>query len=703
MTTTSQGTQKAPVDSFFVLNECRDLFVRRLADIARLCGITSPRTLSAMTRELSEAHDELAASTVQEGFEQTHGLTASRISLVGHDDLELDIRIGDIANQLRDDERIDHWRAQLRYMSLLHRPQMTPDNNPVGLETVRRGLWAICRESDGNLDQQFERLARMEEMLKLKLPDIYMEVNQLLESQGVQPAPTQLIRQGGSMHAPGTSDAHIASGGRSGTPANPLATLQHTMQQQQGGDLQFSPGFSSTGNASGASGNFAIDASTMVMLNHLIERLNAIELQQVSAALPLHASTTTEDRPPRPLNSKDLDLAPGKPAAIVLDTLALIFEAIFASPDLPDVVKSLLGRLQIPLLKQAILDPEFFANTQHPARLLVNRMARAALGLPQDVARDHPLCSRLARIADAIRVTLENNNGDLVPHLTELDALISGRNEAIRDAAQPFIQQVVEHEKRETALARSEEWLKQILNRTAEPAFVHFLSVHWVRVMQDACLEGGTTGETWKDGETVADHLLWSIQPKQTAEERKKLTTIIPLLIRKINTGLDRIAVPLQERKSFLDACFTLQTAALRGQPAGAPPPRQNVSPSPLPATGTATLPPVRILERNGKLVQYLGLPARSASPWRSGKTSVKPGDWLEFRLPDGKQLCGQCSWQDTDSRTMLLFNPDWGYAVALAQQFVEPQLQTGNTRIVSETSLFDAAAEQALGRLKGN
>ena len=141
-------------DPFFVLQECRDLLVRRISEIARQCGITDVRVLEALGREIGEAHDELASEEQQEGFEQTRGLTASRISLVGNDDLELDIRIGEIAGHLRDDEHIDHWRVQLRYMTLLQRPGMTPDSNPLGLETIRRGLWALCRESGGLLDQQ---------------------------------------------------------------------------------------------------------------------------------------------------------------------------------------------------------------------------------------------------------------------------------------------------------------------------------------------------------------------------------------------------------------------------------------------------------------------------------------------------------------------------------------------------------------------
>jgi len=125
----SSTPKKSSEDPFFVLRYCREHFQRRLTEIARLSGISSPAVLEAFSREIGEEHDELASasSTKPDGFGQTAGLTASRISLVGHDDLELDIRIGEISNHLKDNDRIDSWRVQLRYMTLLHQPKTDGD------------------------------------------------------------------------------------------------------------------------------------------------------------------------------------------------------------------------------------------------------------------------------------------------------------------------------------------------------------------------------------------------------------------------------------------------------------------------------------------------------------------------------------------------------------------------------------------------
>ena len=705
------AAQHTPQDAFFVLKDCRELFQRRLVEIARQSGVTSPHVLEAFSREVGEAHDELAASTQQDGFEQTAGLTASRISLVGHDDLELEIRIGEIANRLKGDERIDHWRVQLRYMTLLNRPKMGRESNPLGLEPISRGLWAICRSSDGLLDRKFDLLKRLEEMLELKLPEAYVELNALLERHHVEPAQVRTIQRGsGGMSASGAAGGSAGAGGpgfsgagQGGSTA--LSALQNTLRQQFGGDNLLPAGFATGGDGDSGGTNFTINASTLVMLTHLMERLSILEQQQLSGLSNLSAEAEAGQAPLRALKSKDVDLPLGKPAAIALDTLSLIFDGIFAAPDLPDVVKAVLSRLQIPLLKLAILDEAFFTNTQHPGRRLVNRMALAAVGLAPDTGRRHPVCVRLGKLADAVRSTLEKNDGNLSLHLDELEALIATRDQATQTGAKPYIDLVLAHEAGEISRVHAQAWLDKVLRKTTEAAIAHFLTNYWLRVMQAAWTDGGSEGPHWKSSATTIDELLWSVQPKLIAEDRKQLLALIPSLIKRLNVGLDSLGVSAEERKPFLDACFDLQTAALRGR-TDAPSVVQSPEAAPTsldPGTLRNALTPrtVQLLEENGKLVQYLGQPSATASPWRTGGSAWKEGDWISFSLPDGEHLCGCHCWKTAPSGTVLLYNMEWGYAVALAPAYLELQLRGGQARIVSDQSLFDDAAERALGQIK--
>ena len=686
-------------DPFFVLRDCREFFVRRLVDILRESIVLPSAVVEAFSSEVGEAHDELASSAKQDGFEQTAGLTASRITLVGNDDLELEIRIGNIVNHLKGNERIDHWRAQLRYMTLLNRPNMAMENNPVGFEPICCGLWIICNESGKTLDQKLDLLDRLEEQFQLRLPDVYTELNDLLERHRVEPAPVQLVQKERSGKPSAASSSGSSGTGAGAAGVNALSALQQAMRQQSGAEPMIPEIL--TGNvAGGDAGNVMLNASTLIMLNHLMERLRVLESQQISALTSGASDDAGKQQPLRALRSKDLDLPLGKPAAIALDTLSLIFEAIFAAPDLPDAVKAAIGRLQIPLLRLAILDTSFFADTKHPARRLVNRMARAAIGLNQDTGRDHAVCISLGKVADAVRTTLESNEVDLSPHLNDLEALITERDQSLQMAAQAYVQLVLEHENREASRSGALDWLDKTLVKTAHPAVRSFLSDYWLRVMQAAFSEGGATGALWKEYDTAIEQLLWSFEPKQTAEERKTLLSLIPSLLKRINAGLDRLGISSEERTPFLNTCFDLQTASLRSRPDTPMAPAElPVAPITRPTTTTG-VPPVQILERDGKLVQYLGQPTTTQSPWRTGGSAWKAGDWIRFDLPDGERLCGRHCWQGSPSGTVLLFNQEWGYAVALAALLLEQQLRDGRARIVSESSLFDDAAERALNQM---
>ena len=683
-------------DPFFILRDCRELFQRRLTDIARQAGIFFPAQLEAFSREIGQAHDDLAASVEQDGFEQTAGLTASRISLVGNDDLELEIRIGELVNHLKDNDRIDHWRVQLRYMTLLHKPNMIADHNPVGLEPISRGLWSLCGGSNDPIDKKFNLLERLEEQLQSQLPDVYAELNAFLEQHHVAPATAQLVQRAGSHSYPALTGPGTESAG-----SNPLSTLQQTLSRQLGSaprlEQSYTPG-TSTGDPAG---NFALNASNMVILNQLMDRMRALE-SQTSPGQTQTLDNTDQRLALRSLRAKDLDIPLGMPASIALDTLSLIFEAIFAAPDLPDAVKSAIGRLQIPLLKLAITDPSFFANSEHPARQLVNRMARAALGLNRDSGHDHPVCAALYLLADGVRSALEGSNADLAPQLAELDALIASREHSLRASAQAYRQLVAEHEAQLSAQRYSEEWLQRVRGNTSPREIAEFLSCTWLRVMQNAYRHGGLSGERWQSDARTAEELIWSIQPKPDSQERQKLAALIPSLLKRINAGFDLLETPLAERTRFLNTCFDLQTAALRNRadttPAQPTKDQTGTTDRAAPAqpdNNSATL----ILEQKGLLVQYLGQPA-GTSQWQSKETHAKEGDWINFKLPDGEALCGLHCGQESTSGTIVLFNTEWGYAVALAHALLEQQLRDGHARIASTGALFDRAAEQALSRI---
>lgn len=78
----------------------------------------------------------------------------------------------------------------------------------------------------------------------------------------------------------------------------------------------------------------------------------------------------------------------------VINLVAMLFEFMLDDSSVPDAFKALIARLQIPLLKVAVLDKSLLSCTQHPARRLLNDIASAVIGWspPHDHSRTTSIC-----------------------------------------------------------------------------------------------------------------------------------------------------------------------------------------------------------------------------------------------------------------------------------------------------------------------
>lgn len=642
-----------------------------------------PAMLEAFTHEVGEAYDQLASPNPGSDFDEAADLTASRLTLMGDDELDLDIRIRDIGHALRQSGGRETPRCQLAYRAMLGRPQMSDHSSPIGADVICVGLWAICRCYGGDLEQRLALLERIESGLRQQLPGLYRQLSELLAQHGIEPFPTS--RQANVPRA-------VSPPAEPAPPSNnALASLQRRMQQRFANPASRAPMVDDDGSCGN---NPTLDAAAMVMLNHLLERLTALEVRTAAGTTESGVRDGVPSLPPRALTAKDFDLPLGRPEAVTLDTMALIFEAIFDSDELPDAIKAAIGRLQIPLLKLAILDPSLFADRQHPARVLVNRLVRGAVGLPRSAGWEHPVCRQIGQLTAAVRETLDKPKAVLDAHLGEIDNLIRARDHAIRSAAETLIVRIVAHEKAYVSERIARAWLSSHLVKTQSPEIASFLESYWWRVMAAAAMDGGTQGARWQRDHATGEELIWSVQPKQTAEERKRLAGLASSLLKRIGAGLDQIGVSASERAPFLNALFAQQTAALRGQALAPTEIRVPKRAAEAMNAGEAVE-----LEVGGRRVRYPGstLPADPLEP--TGDLRWQVGDWLRFLLPNEEPYCGLCCWLSEISGNFLFFNPDREYALVLSPETVAHRLAGGEAQVVSQIAAFDAAAESALRR----
>jgi hypothetical protein len=663
---------QVPDDAVEILGDCRIWFVRAATGLLGEAEPVSEKAQAAFARAVGSYFDDRAASERRTFLDQISDLTSSNIFLVGEKDLELEIRLGEFSARLTEGNGSELWRIYLRFVTLLGRPDLSPGAIPVGPRALASGLAALVAGLDEGHSRGMERIDRLEDVFADLLPDLYAGLNEFLISRNVSAAQPTIVT------APDVT-AGAPSGGTGGAFAlDPAVELQRSLLGQAGG--------SGSGSGGGSAGGAGAAASllTQAMFGRLLARLDDLE-----------RAAGLGEAIPRPLDSARLGVPAGAPEAATIDALALIFEAIFASPTLPDPVKAALASLQIPVLRAAMLDQGFFTADAHPARQLLDKMARAAVGLPFEVSSRHPLCAIIQQIATHVRTEFVNDTHVLSRYVGELDKLITRRDKAAAQEAaayRPLLQQIEQGDQAELCSRRAIDEL--CLRPDVPPAIASFLRDHWQRVLRQVWLEFGEDGSEWQEGRAVIEKLLWSVHPKVDLVDRKKLARELPAMLQKIAAGMERVAVPEAARAEFLDACFALQTAAMRGV-AGAGGAAQPPVPEKRPAAASGpALSEVRNGSQRLRIYDLAGV-ARSAG--RQRQSAVRSGEWLTFGLGDEEPICGRVCHVAKGTGKLLLANPDWDFAVLLHPAIAESQIKEGKATVTSRISIFNAAAEDAL------
>lgn len=683
-----------------VLAEVRRLFLERLSQTVQSAGLTAPRALDALCRSSGQFFDEMTSSSGRAGFEQAAGLTASKIMLVDDAELEVSIRLGDLSRRLFEECAVVLAKLHPRLVTLLGRSEMDSGENPLGPEAIRAGLTELLGAMEWSPEQAESWLGDIESRLVRDLPLLYVEINELLVHRNVAATRAQ-TGAGGDWGGGAVSRPGLQVGSRA---ADPLAALQQAMFAQ-GQPAAGTAGFGSGGGlgmppVAGGGAAPAAAALSAVLREELLSRLGEKQEQQT---LDLFAG----DEPNadasclRRLKGEEIGSLLGGRDAASLDILALLFDAMFDDPRLPDAIKASMARLQIPLLKAAILDASFFSDRGHPGRQLLDGMALAATGLAPDADGGHPVCAELHRIAVAVQAEFSRDTEVLAQHAAELETFVARRNHDIQAAAERFIPLTERQEAQDLAVLRARAAIRAKLADQKAPAVVaDFLRQDWQRVLELAWLDGGDQGDAFLAECGVVDDLLWSVTAKSDVEERKRVATVVPGLLRRLREGLDRVGVTSQARAPFFDACFALQTAVLRGKELGADFGQTAQVEAALtggadsPTTGEATV--LAVLELDGrKLTSVRPADAIAASAGRL-VAGLQIGDWIEFPLAGGTR-CGRLVWVGKALGQPLFMNPEWDGAVSVAPQVLEGQLASGQAVVLSGRSIFDEAAAKAL------
>ncbi|MCH8506634.1 MAG: DUF1631 domain-containing protein, partial [Ectothiorhodospiraceae bacterium] len=375
-----------------------------------------------------------------------------------------------------------------------------------------------------------------------------------------------------------------------------------------------------------------------------------------------------------------------------IDIVSLLFDAILDDPNLPDTIKALIARLQIPVLKVALLDRAFFSHKQHPARRLINEMARAGIGWTDSgqVGGD-PL---YRRIESTVNNILENFRDDVTLFdqcLEEFQTFLAEERERTRQIEQRTRQAAEGKARVDGAREQVDRELQTIIGQRQLPRVVsRLLEEAWSKVLFITLLKEGSDGEGWRNQLEVAKRLVWSVETKSSHAERKQLVAEIPGLLHDLRHGLNAIMFnPVEMTRLFKDLerehIHVLTYTAV-----------DNASPE----AGAA---PVTEPEAAAAVEDEVAVPAPTGElqPYRERLDQASVGTWFEFQQDNGKAIRAKLSARLADGDRLIFVNRAGFKLADRRRDELADALRRGKVVLLDDNLLFDKALETVVSNLR--
>jgi hypothetical protein len=235
-----------------------------------------------------------------------------------------------------------------------------------------------------------------------------------------------------------------------------------------------------------------------------------------------------------------------------IDVVSMLFDFFFDDEALPAPIKVLIGRLQIPMLKVAIIDKEFFNQKKHPARKLLDSISRASLGWSDNHSDEQPLIEKIEEIVNFLINEFDQDIGVFEEAFINFENFLSGESEVIEKAEQALQQQEQQKEEQIEQAQEAAAALIRKLTNNRELSFevIDFLETTWTSVLFNAYLSLGESSNHWRNLKRISTTFVWTLIPKFSESDRVKIIKTIPALLRALSKGMElvKINIDVQNR-----------------------------------------------------------------------------------------------------------------------------------------------------------
>ncbi|WP_423458537.1 DUF1631 family protein [Ottowia sp. VDI28] len=419
---------------------------------------------------------------------------------------------------------------------------------------MTRPMWALVQDS-------------VHAQVAQHLNETYRDVNEFLVKNGVMaeidlksmvrrtedsgsPASPAQMREAQETRQHGAASP-MASAATAAAPSSPLARARQRAWDVLGQVRRLLADHTAAGSASGyaAAPSLASTPPSPPLARALLERRDpfaptelAASGQAVTMVMPVSVEVAALRLRERADELKAKAEAPTEKA--IIEIVALMFQSILAEERIPASVRVWFARLQFPVLRLALAEPDFFASVEHPARRLIDRMGACALGFHAGEIAGSQLEREIKRIVQVIEQYPETGRRVYQLLFEEFKRFL-GRSLTKGSTAQQVATLAQQVEQKEAlSIQYTIELRKMLASLHVREEMREFLFRVWAEVLAMAAVRLGPQHEQTLRYKQAAADLLWAISAKPTRAERSRVVQQLPGLLHSLREGMNILAIP---------------------------------------------------------------------------------------------------------------------------------------------------------------
>ncbi|MEB0141093.1 MULTISPECIES: DUF1631 family protein [unclassified Undibacterium] len=605
---------------------------------------------------------------------------AQDISLVTFEEMETRVLTSNLSKALEIQCAEQLVALNIRIGHVLRRTPISISQNPFRPELFIHAVMQAWQEFEASKDNSHWILRLMQTEIFLQLNSVYQGLNEALVERGIlvdidvakrknQKRPMRSRRDDLDARDPYLENKlRNIFAAPSGAQASPRLLKNTASQAKQWQNWSDAP--------------VPAHADTVTIDRRFFDYLSGLQKTETLAAAPLgghHLRNLSQHAEVGELTAIDQN---------TVELLARIFDYVFNDDSIPDEIKSLIGQLQIPTLKVALLDKDFFFKDSHPARVLIDTLAKSSVLLGSEASAEDPLFQIIEGIVERVQQDFDQQIELFSDAVADLEAFLQNEDQESEQAISEPVALALKQEKMRLAREFAENDVTMRVDTGEVAGFLEkFLQEQWTGILTIAHNVKQEKPNALENALRTMDDLIWSLKPKNSSEERKELVSKLPAMLTLLNAWLNAIKWDDPERVLFFSK-LAERHAAIARAPLEFSPRRQLEI-----AVNIAQRASEKRLNRHVSEQTQDDLPDECLQMVEA----MERGVWLDFSRAAGVRTRYKLAWV-SPKRSRYIFSNRQGHdSFSISSDELVAKLRNGDAVRISLESLVDRALVEAL------